>query len=398
MEVFVLTVNQTRRTTGAGRISNVETLSLGTSWRDFSYVRITTDEGLVGVGEITHPFRGVETCALARNMGERHLIGADPFDTEEIWLRMYQGDFLRGGDVGGIVVSGVDQALHDIQGKFLGVPVYRLIGGACRDEIPVYANGWYTGERTPERFAELARETVARGYSALKLDPFGAGMGELSRSERRLSIDIIAAVREAVGQEVELFVEGHARFVVHEAIKIAAALEPHDIGWFEEPLPWTHVTRYPDVRARTSIPISGGEHFHNRYEYAPLFEHNAVNIVQPDLSMVGGYTEMRKIAAIADMHSMVVAPHNSNSPFCTTATVHAAAATPNFKILETFDSLLEPYVFEALRGCLPIENGYVPLPTAPGIGIELDDDVFAEHPPIGGFWNMFAPGWELRNR
>src|SRR5699024_9054076 len=149
------------------RISTVETLSLGTSWRDFSYVRITTDEGLVGIGEITHPFRGAETCALARNMGERHLVGADPFDTEEIWLRMYQGDFLRGGDVGGIVVSGVDQALHDIQGKLLGVPVYRLIGGACRDEIRVYANGWYTGERTPERFAELARETVDRGYSAL---------------------------------------------------------------------------------------------------------------------------------------------------------------------------------------------------------------------------------------
>ncbi|MBA0052019.1 mandelate racemase/muconate lactonizing enzyme family protein [Streptomyces sp. AJS327] len=394
----MLTVNQTRPATGAGRISGVETLSLGTSWRDFSYVRVTTDEGLVGIGEITHPFRGAETCALARHMGERHLVGADPFDTEEIWLRMYQGDFLRGGDVGGIVLSGVDQALHDIQGKFLGVPVYRLIGGACRDAVPVYANGWYTGERTPERFAQLARDTVARGYSALKLDPFGAGLGELGRVERRRSIDLVAAVREAIGPEVELFVEGHARFVVHEAVRIATALEPYDIGWFEEPLPWTHVDRYPDVGARTTIPISGGEHFHNRYEYAALFEHDAVDIVQPDLSMVGGYTEMRKIAAIAETRSMVVAPHNSNSPFCTTATAHAAAALPNFRILETFDGLLEPYVFDALRGCLPIEDGFLPLPAAPGIGVELDDDVFAEYPPRGGFWNMFAPGWERRNR
>lgn len=394
----MLTVNTTRPASGAGRISKVDTLSLGTAWRDFSFVRLTTDEGLVGVGEITHPFRGAETCALARNMAERHLLGADPFDTEEIWLRMYQGDFLRGGDVGGIVVSGVDQALHDIQGKFLGVPVYRLVGGACRDEVPVYANGWYTGRREPERFAELARATVARGYRGLKLDPFGAGSGELSRRERDLSVELVAAVREAVGPDVELFVEGHARFVLHEAIAIATRLEPYDIGWFEEPLPWTHIARYPDVRARTTIPISGGEHFHNRYEYARLFECDAVNIVQPDLSMCGGYTEIRKIAALADMHSMVVAPHNSNSPFCTTATVHAVLAMPNFRILETFDSLLEPYVFDALRGCLPVEDGRVALPSAPGIGVELDDDAFAEHPPTGGFWNMFAPGWELRER
>ncbi|HEY3503375.1 MAG TPA: mandelate racemase/muconate lactonizing enzyme family protein [Actinocatenispora sp.] len=394
----MLTVNRTRPTTGAGRISRVETLSLGTPWRDFSYVRITTDEGLVGVGEITHPYRGRETCLLAEAMGGRHLLGADPFDTEEIWHRMYQGDFLRGGDVGGIVASGVDQALHDIQGRFLGVPVYRLVGGACRDTVPVYANGWYTGPREPDAFAARAAETVAAGYPALKFDPFGAGSGELSRAERRLSVDIVAAVRDAVGPEVELFVEGHARFVVHEAVALLDALAGYDIGWFEEPLPWTHIDRYAELRARTSIPIAGGEHFHNRYEYRRLFETDAVNIVQPDLSMVGGYTELRKVATLAELHSMVVAPHNSNSPFCTTATAHAAFATPNLKILETFDGLLPAYVFDALRGCLPVTDGRLPLPTAPGIGVELVDEVFAEHPPTGGFWNMFAPGWEKRER
>ena len=394
----MLTVNRTRPPTGAGRISKVETLSLGTAWRDFGFVRLTTDEGLTGVGEITHPYRGPQTCSLAEAMGRRHLLGADPFDTEEIWVRMYQGDFLRGGDVGGIVASGVDQALHDIQGKYLGVPVYRLIGGACRDEIPVYANGWYTGPREPEAFARLAARTVATGFGALKFDPFGAGFGELDRAGRRLSLDIVAAVRDAVGPDVELFIEGHARFVVHEAARLAAELERFDVGWFEEPLPWTHIDRYAELRARTTIPISGGEHFHNRYEYKRLFETAAVNIVQPDLSMVGGYTEIRKVAAIADMHSMVVAPHNSNSPFCTTASAHAAAAIPNFKILETFDALLEPHVFEALRGCLPIQNGTLPLPKAPGIGVELVDEVFAEHPPTSGVWNLFAPGWARRDR
>jgi galactonate dehydratase len=394
----MLTVDRRRPTTAAGRISRVETLTLGTAWRDFSYVRVHTDAGLSGIGEITHPYRGRETCLLTEAMAQRHLLGADPFDVEEIWLRMYQGDFLRGGDIGGIAVSGVDQALHDIMGQALGVPVYRLTGGACRERVPVYANGWYTGEREPEAFAARAKETVARGYSALKFDPFGAGLGELSRTELRLSVDIVAAVREAVGPEVELFVEGHARFAMATADRLVRELEPFDLGWFEEPLPWTHIERYAELRARAPMPISGGEHFHNRHEFKQLFATNAVDIVQPDLSMAGGFTEMRKVAALADMHAMLVAPHNSNSPLCTTASVHAVLGLTNFKILETFDGLLEDYVFQALPGVLPVVDGSIGLPERPGLGVELVDEVFAEHPPTHRFWNMFAPGWEKRNR
>ncbi|MEO3778357.1 mandelate racemase/muconate lactonizing enzyme family protein [Micromonospora sp. B11E3] len=394
----MLTVDRTRPVGPAGRISRVETLTLGTAWRDFSYVRVHTDAGLTGVGEITHPYRARETCQLAEAMAGRHLIGADPFDVEEIWLRMYQGDFLRGGDIGGIVVSGVDQALYDLMGKALGVPVYRLTGGACRDRVRVYANGWYTGDREPAAFAERAVATVATGYTALKFDPFGAGLGELSRTELRRSIDIVAAVRDAVGPEIELFVEGHARFAMHTAARLVRELEPFDLGWFEEPLPWTHIERYAELRARATMPISGGEHFHNRYEYARLFATDAVDIIQPDLSMAGGFTEVRKLAAVADQHAMVVAPHNSNSPLCTTASVHAVLGMPNFKILETFDGLLEDYVFAAVRGALPVVDGHIDLPTAPGLGVELVDEVFAEHPPSHGFWNMFAEGWEKRDR
>ncbi|MBO4204617.1 mandelate racemase/muconate lactonizing enzyme family protein [Micromonospora echinofusca] len=394
----MLTVDKTRPVGPAGRISRVETLTLGTAWRDFSYVRVHTDAGLSGVGEITHPYRSRETCQLAEAMADRHLIGADPFDVEEIWLRMYQGDYLRGGDVGGVVVSGVDQALYDLMGKALGVPAYRLTGGACRDRVRVYANGWYTGDREPAAFAERARDTVARGWTALKFDPFGAGLGELSRTELRRSVDIVAAVRDAVGPEVDLFVEGHARFAMHTAMRLVRELEPFDLGWFEEPLPWTHIERYAELRARATMPISGGEHFHNRYEYARLFATEAVDIIQPDLSMAGGFTEVRKLAAIADQHAMVVAPHNSNSPLCTTASVHAVLGMPNFKILETFDGLLEDYVFEAVRGALPVVDGHIALPTAPGLGIELVDEVFTEHPPSHGFWNMFAEGWEKRDR
>ncbi|SCE90726.1 Enolase C-terminal domain-like [Micromonospora haikouensis] len=169
-----------------------------------------------------------------------------------------------------------DQVLYDLMGKALGVPAYRLTGGACRDRVRVYANGWYTGDREPAAFAEL------------------------SRAELRRSIDIVAAVRAAVGPETELYVEGHARFAMHTAARLVRELEPFDLGWFEEPLPWTHIERYAELRARATMPISGGEHFHNRYEYARLFATDAVDIIQPDLSMAGGFTEVRKLAAIAD--------------------------------------------------------------------------------------------------
>ncbi|MEU0150282.1 mandelate racemase/muconate lactonizing enzyme family protein [Streptomyces sp. NPDC006288] len=394
----MLTVNRTRPAGPAGRITRVETLMLGTSWRDFGYVRVHTDEGLSGIGEITHPYRVGEVCALTEALARRHLIGADPFDIEELWLRVYQGDFLRGGDMGGVALSGLDQAMYDLMGKALGVPVHRLTGGACRDDVRVYANGWYTGEREPETFAAKAKETVAKGYTALKFDPFGPGLHELERAELRRSIDLVAAVREAIGPDVDLFIEGHARFAMPTAARLVRELEPFDIGWFEEPMPWTHIERYAELRQRAAFPISGGEHFHNRYEYKQLFATNAVDIIQPDLSMAGGFTEVRKLAAIADTHGMLVAPHNSNSPLCTTVSVHATLGIPNFKILETFDGLLEDYVFDALKGTLPVVDGRIGLPTAPGLGVELVDEVFEEHPPSHRFWNMFADGWEKRNR
>ena len=392
----MLTINRTRPPGKAGRISRVETLTLGTEWRNFSFVRLHTDEGLSGIGEITHPFRGAQVCSLVESMAQRHLVGADAFDIEEIWLRMYQGDFLRGGDIGGTVVSGVDQALHDLMGKALDVPVYRLVGGACRDRLPVYANGWYTGERTPESFAAKAKQTVARGFRALKFDPFGVGLWELGRAERKLTLEIVDAVRDAVGPDVELFIEGHARLTVHEAIRVGIELARFDVGWFEEPVPWTHVEQYVQVRDKTSVPIAGGEHCTSRFEFKPFFDLEAVHIIQPDICNAGGFTELRKIAAMADVFGMMVAPHNSNSCLCTTATAHLAFGMTNFKILETFDDLFEPFVFEAIRGVLPVRDGWIDLPTAPGLGVTLADEVFAEHPPREGFWNMWEPGWEKR--
>ena len=380
--------------TSAGRIKQVETLCLGTKWKDFSFVRIHTDEGLAGVGDITHSTRREQVCQAVEQIGARYILGADPFNVEAIGHRVLHGDGFIGGDIGGIALSGIDQALYDLLGQALGVPVYRLIGGACRSHLPVYANGWYGVPREPRSFANRACEVVEQGYRALKFDPFGTAVGELALDQRSQAIALVEAVRDAIGPDVELFIEGHGRFVLHEAVRIAVELERFDAGWFEEPLPPTQIKQYAQVKARTTVPIAGGEHFHNRYDFKPVFEHDVLHIVQPDVSMAGGFTELRKIAAIADMHGMVVAPHNSNSPLATTASAHASFALTNFKILETFEYMMEPFVYDALPGALRVKDGAIAMPTAPGIGVQLNDDVFEAHPPIGLVWDPIQEGWE----
>jgi len=239
---------------------------------------------------------------------------------------------------------------------------------------------------------------VERGYRGLKMDPFGPGSQELSPLERRRSLGLVEAVRAAIGPDVELFIEGHARFAVAEARRLAVELQRFEIGWFEEPLPWTNIEDYPLVRDAAPVPIAGGEHFHSRFDYRRLFEVGAVSVVQPDIVLVGGLTELRKIAAMAEVHGVVVAPHNSQSPFCTTATAHLAFGIPNLKVVESFDHAFEPYVFEALPGVLEVEDSSVGLPERPGFGVELNDEVFAAHPPTYGHWDLFAEGWEERNR
>jgi len=378
------------------KIVDVRTRVLGTAWRNLTFVVVRTDEGLEGVGEVrminhTDALVGYLTEAIPN-----HVIGADPFEIEDLVQRMMRNDYARAGQIAMSGIACLELACWDIVGKALDQPVYRLLGGAVRDRIKTYANGWYTVERTPDEFHAAAVRVLERGYRALKLDPFGAGSWELSADERRRSLALVEAVRNAVGAEVEILIEMHGRFTPAEAIRLARELEPFAPSWIEEPVPPDNLKALKKVSDRVSIPVATGERIHVRHEFRELFELQAADVIQPDLTMCGGIGETRKIAAWAESYYLLVAPHNVGGPVSTAAALHLAAVTPNFKIQEHFNDFAEPYVKEAAPGNPEVEDGSFPLPRGPGLGVTLDEDVLAEHPRNDLHFDLFRDDWQRR--
>jgi galactonate dehydratase len=369
---------------------------MGTSWRNLIFLKVETDEGVTGISEATLHNREEACVAYLEAAKKRHIIGTDPFNTEDLWLRMYRNDFWRGGSVAVTAMSAVEIACWDIIGKVTNQPCYRLLGGLCRPQLKAYANGWYTVARTPEEFAKAAKGVVAKGYKAMKVDPFGAGHYELERVEKIRSIELIEAIRDAVGLEVDIFIEGHGRFSAATAIEMGKALEPFDPGWLEEPVPPENFHELKRVSDKVNIPIATGERAFTRFDYDRLFDHHAVDIIQPDVLHAGGLMEMKKISAMADAHFVVVAPHNSNGPICSAASVHFGFCTPNFKVQEIFDDFIEPEVLEAVPGYPKVVDGYVEPPTGPGLGVELNEDLIAEYPYVEGFFNLWDDEWHKR--
>src|SRR5512142_1747047 len=215
------------------RITKVTPLVLGTAWRNLTFVKVETDEGLVGIGEARVLNRTDAVLGYLSEAVPRYVMGADPFEIERLVGRMYREDFERAGAVVMTGIALIEMACWDLMGKALKQPVYRLLGGAVRDKIKAYANGWYTVERTPAEFRAAAEQVVAKGYRALKLDPFGAGFFELDRTEKRAAIGLVEAVRDAVGPDVEILIEMHGRFSPATAIGLARELAPFAPSWFE---------------------------------------------------------------------------------------------------------------------------------------------------------------------
>ncbi|QUH02328.1 mandelate racemase/muconate lactonizing enzyme family protein [Saccharopolyspora erythraea] len=378
------------------KITHVDSFVLGTPWRDLTYVRVRTDEGLVGVGETrmlghTEALRG-----YLREAAERHVIGSDPFDIESLVWRMKHGDYGRAGEIAMSGIACVEMACWDIIGKALGQPVWRLLGGRVRDRVKAYANGWYTVERTPEEFHGAARRVVERGYRALKFDPFGPGRWELEPAERRRSVELVEAVRDAVGPDVEILVEMHGRFTPAEAVRIAGELSRFDPGWIEEPVPPENFEALSKVARQVNIPVATGERVHDRIEYRELFARQAADVIQPDIGHFGGILETRKVAATAETHYVLVAPHNVGGAVLTAANLHLAAVATNFKIQEHFNDFADQHVKQAAPGLPEVVDGYFELPEAPGLGVELDVDFVLEHPPAGAHFDLYAEDWQFR--
>ena len=378
------------------KITELTTHVLGTPWRDLTFVQVHTDEGLVGVGETRMLGHTQALLGYLAEASGNHVVGSDPFDIESLVRRMKYGDYGRAGE---IVMSGigcVEMACWDIVGKALGQPVWRLLGGKVNERIKAYANGWYTVERTPEEFRAAARRVVERGYQALKFDPFGSGRMELEHAERMRAVGLVEAVRDAVGPEVEILVEMHGRFAAHEAIRVAGLLEPFAPAWLEEPVPPENLKALAKVAAHTPLPIATGERIHDRLEFRELFEQQSVDVIQPDIGHLGGILETRKLAATAEAHYVMIAPHNVGGPVLTAANLHLAACTPNFKIQEHFNDFADEEVKQAAPGVPEVRDGAFDLPTAPGLGVELDVDFVAERPSQGAHFDLFAQDWHFR--
>jgi galactonate dehydratase len=379
------------------KIVEVRPLVLGTAWRNLTFVIVRTDEGLEGVGEVRMVNHTDALLGYLHEAVPNHVIGSDPFELERLVQRMWRNDYARVGQIAMSAIAVIEMACWDIIGKALEQPVYRLLGGAVRDTIKAYANGWYTVERTPDEFHQAAERAVARGYRALKLDPFGAGSYELERTELIKSLTLVEAVRDAVGPDVEIFIEMHGRFTPAQAIAISRELEQFDPGWIEEPVPPENARALAKVAEQTRIPVASGERIHVRHEFRELIESGAVDILQPDLTMCGGILETRKIAAWAEAYYILVAPHNVGGPVSTAAALHVAAVTPNFKIQEHFNDFGEAYVKSAAPGNPEVVEGHFALPQKPGLGVTLDESVIAEHPRRLTHFDLFKQDWHLRD-
>lgn len=382
------------------RIAAARTTVVGTPWRDLTFVELETDDGRVGLGEVRMVNKTETLVACVRELAPRYVVGADPFDLERLAWDVTRNEYGRPGEVAMSALAAFDIACHDLMGQALGVPVWRLLGGRVRERVPAYANGWYRTERQPDAIAKLAAEVVARGYRGLKLDPFGAAHIELAPAEQRRSVDIVAAVREAVGPDVAVMIEMHGRFTPATAVRIAALLEPFAPEWLEEPVLPDNPAALRRVRAATSLPIAAGERAHTLAELRELIEGGLVDVVQADLTHFGGFTGLRKLAGWAALYELPLAPHNVCGPVGTAANVHFAAATPNYKVLEHFNDFADAWLSDVVDAAPSVDaaDGCFAVPDAAGLGLRLDHDACAAHPASGGMLRLFTPGWERRDR
>ena len=345
------------------------------------FVKVETSGGPHGWGECyTQADRDRSIVAIVEALG-RYLVGRDASHITH-FVHMAYNDFAakRGAMDFWSAVSGIEQALWDLAGKRLGVPVVSLLGGPCRERIRVYANGWYSGAQTPDAYAARARATVARGFTALKFDPFpGPWRTHISREAEAQVVETVRAVREAVGPKIDLLIEVHRRLAPMHAVRIARMLEPFDPFWYEEPVSARDVGALAECRREIRMPIVTGEELYTRFEFREVFERRAADIINPDVCNVGGIEELREIAAMAETYHVVVSPHNYNSTTVgLAATLHVSAAIPNFLITEYFVNF-GPRGAEVAVNPFRVEHGYLTVPTAPGLGIELREDVLGRY-------------------
>jgi galactonate dehydratase len=360
-------------------ITAVRTVAVGAGWRNYVFVQIETNLGITGLGEASLGGQTHAVIGAVKDL-EPLLLGADPFRIEHIWQQAFRHAFWRGGVTFLSALAGVEVALWDIKGKALGVPVHSLLGGLVRHRVRAYANG-PRGD-TPDELAQSASELVGRGFTALKMAPFNATEILASSSAVDAAIAKVAAVRDAVGPTIDVMIDAHGRLSPPMARRAAEKLEPFGIMFLEEPCLPDHLPTITRLAKTSSVPIALGERHYTRWGVTELLASRAINVLQPDIIQSGGLAEARKIAALAEMHFVSVAPHNPWSWVNTVASLHLDAVIPNFLIQEV---ITEPEPWnDVIVGNPPEldEDGFFNVPMQPGLGVELDLDAARQFPVV----------------
>jgi len=343
------------------------------------FLKIETDAGITGYGEGTNHFQPHSVVGMLQDLIP-YLIGEDPERIEYLWQACFRRRFYRGGPATGAAISAIDMALWDIKGKAYGVPVYQLLGGLARKKVRLY--GHVTG-RTADEIAQQARERVARGITAIRFRGFHS-YDDIDLHDHQLAVrqqvEYMAAIREAVGDDVDIILECHGRYDPAEwAIALARAVEPYRPFMIEDPIRHENPQALAQVRAHTRLPLATGERYHNKWEFREIIVNGYVNYLRPDVCHCGGITEMRKIAALGETYYMNLIPHNNAGPLGTAATLHAALAIPNVIMIEApwvnhdgATDVVSPYPIVGDGYALPLEG--------PGLGITFDEELAASRP------------------
>jgi len=367
------------------RITDYELYEVPPRWQ---FLKLETSDGRVGWGEPYTKWHYVDdapsaTPAAVDQMMHKYVLGEDPRRIEDLWQAMYRSSFYRGGPVHMSAIAGIDQALWDLKGKQFGAPVYELLGGPARDRIRAYQHVGAHRDGDPDdpaaAAARDAEEQVEKGFTALKLVPTEGLEIIDTPGTVEAAADVVGAIREAVGPDIDIALDFHGRASKTMARQLVAALEPFDPMFVEEPVTPEHDHAFERIAASTRLPIATGERLYTRSDFRPLFEADAVDVVQPDVSNSGGITETKKIADMAETYDVSIAPHCPMGPLCTASSLQIDAAVPNALVQEqvlhrtegAFRYVENPEMFD-------VEDGFIDLPEGPGLGVEIDEDTVEE--------------------
>lgn len=359
------------------KIRDIKTYFAAAVWRNFFMVEITTDEGIKGYGEGTlGDFE--KTVESAVNDLKPFLVGRE-IEITEITNFFVRNFFWRNGPILSTAQSAIEQALWDAVGKTLNKPVHLLLGGKAVEKVKVYGNGFISGNASPKEFADAAVQTVDKGFFALKFDPFGGAGPTITRTNLEKAKSRIGAIRDAVGDDIDLMIEAHGRFNTRTALKIAKEIEKFDPFWFEEPVPEEDIISMSEVRKGSQVPIATGERIISRNRFWELLAQRSADIIQPDVCHMGGILPLVEVGSMANVNYVTVAPHNPNGPIATAASLNALVTMPNALILE-FWLDAESVRHDLIEEYFNVKKGYIYPSNKPGLGIDVNEKALTKYP------------------